>query len=139
MDISYVNTISVTDYNNLRVSAGWGPIPEKQAQAGIDNSTYKVAAIVDGRTVGMVRLITDGGCVNFIQDVVVLPEYQRQSIGMTMLQMVMDYIKDHLQTGEIAYVGLMAAMGKEDFYKKFGFEERPNDHHGAGMTQWIRK
>ena len=25
----------------------------------------------------------------------------------------------------------------EPFYKKFGFEERPNDKVGAGMTQWI--
>jgi hypothetical protein len=34
-------------------------------------------------------------------------------------------------------VNLMAAQGKEGFYKKFGFAERPNDGHGAGMSLWI--
>jgi hypothetical protein len=51
----------------------------------------------------------------------------------------MTYIKSKLDQGEIAYVALMAAKGKEGFYQKFGFEERPNDHLGAGMTQWIKK
>jgi hypothetical protein len=33
-------------------------------------------------------------------------------------------------------INLMAARGKEGFYKKFGFIERPNDEKGAGMSQW---
>jgi hypothetical protein len=28
---------------------------------------------------------------------------------------------------------------KEDFSLRFGFEERPNDKVGPGMTQWINK
>lgn len=35
-------------------------------------------------------------------------------------------------------VNLMAAKGKEPFYKKFGFIERPNDKHGAGMIQYLK-
>lgn len=61
MNISYVNKITVPDYNNLRASAGWSAIAEKQAQAGINNCTCLVAAKTDGKTVGMARLISDGG------------------------------------------------------------------------------
>jgi hypothetical protein len=31
----------------------------------------------------------------------------------------------------------MAAKGKENFYKKLNFIERPNEHYGAGMIQFI--
>jgi len=37
------------------------------------------------------------------------------------------------------FINLMAAKGRESFYKQFGFVERPNEEFGAGMTQWIPK
>ncbi|MDF2944299.1 MAG: GCN5-related N-acetyltransferase [Herbinix sp.] len=139
MNIRYEGTITVSDYNYLRSTAGWGMLPLKQAQAGIDRSDFLVVAKEEDKTIGMARVITDGGCVALILDVVVLPEYQGKGIGKTILQMILSYIENNLDTGEIAYVALMAAKGKEGFYQKLGFEERPNDHHGAGMTQWIKK
>lgn len=38
---------------------------------------------------------------------------------------------------EGATLGLMAAHDKEAFYEKFGFEQRPTNRLGAGMTQFI--
>jgi hypothetical protein len=32
----------------------------------------------------------------------------------------------------------MATKGREAFYKKFGFIERPNEQFGAGMIQFIK-
>lgn len=139
MNIVYSNTIDVTDYSNLRASAGWHMLPQRQAQKGINRSDYLVSAFDGKKAVGMARVLTDGGCVALLLDVVVLPEYQGMGIGKTMIQMSMTYIKSTLKNGEIAYVCLMAAPGKEEFYKKFGFEARPNDYQGAGMTQWVRK
>lgn len=34
---------------------------------------------------------------------------------------------------------LGAAKGKEDFYEKFGFKQRPNDFSGSGMSMWKTK
>ena len=34
-------------------------------------------------------------------------------------------------------LNLNSAKGKEPFYKKLGFKERPNDEAGAGMSQWL--
>ena len=31
----------------------------------------------------------------------------------------------------------MAAKGKEEFYKKFGFIDRPNENFGCGMHKWL--
>lgn len=49
----------------------------------------------------------------------------------------MEYITSTYPPG--SSVGLMSAKGKEDFYKKFGFMERPNESYGAGMIQYLKK
>lgn len=138
-NIIYDHDLEVSDYNNLRDLVGWGMIPEKQARAGLNRSDFVIAAKDGERTVGMSRVLTDGGCVALILDVVVHPDYQGKGIGRTLMQSVMNFINHRIELGEESYICLMAAKGKEDFYKKFGFEERPNDNRGAGMTQWIKK
>jgi hypothetical protein len=60
-DITYINEISVADYNMLRLSAGWTEIEESQALTGLQNTRYLVVAKHENKTVGMVRWITDGG------------------------------------------------------------------------------
>ncbi len=35
-----------------------------------------------------------------------------------------------------AYIGLMSTIGKETFYKKYGFIERPNSNFGSGMIKF---
>jgi 8-oxo-dGTP pyrophosphatase MutT (NUDIX family)/GNAT superfamily N-acetyltransferase len=139
LNIIYDHELKVSDYNNLRALVGWGMLPETQALAGLSRSDFVIAAKDGKRTVGMSRVLTDGGCVALILDVVVHPEYQGKGIGRTLMQSVMNYINDNMAQGEESHICLMAAKGKEDFYKKFGFEERPNDNRGAGMTQWIKK
>ena len=42
-----------------------------------------------------------------------------------------------MKSGYRIMVSLKAAKGKESFYKKFGFIERPNEDFGPGMHQWI--
>lgn len=138
-DVEYINSISCSDYNHLRKSVGWDEIAVKQAQTGINNSACIVSAICKGKTVGMARVVSDGGYVVLLVDVIVLPEFQGKGIGKTMLNKVMEYIKSSLAEGEGVFVNLMAAKGKEAFYKQFGFMERPTDQLGAGMTQWIAK
>jgi hypothetical protein len=45
----------------------------------------------------------------------------------------MDYAMKESMPGTNVTIGLMSAKGKEAFYQKLGFYERPNDHEGAGM------
>ena len=139
MEVTYVNTITAEDFNKLRKSVGWTEISARRAKTGIDNSAFIVAAICEGKTVGMARVVSDGGYIALIVDVIVLPEYQGKGIGKTMMNMVMQYINNSIISGEGIFVNLMAAKDKEPFYKKFGFIERPNEKYGAGMTLWIQK
>ena len=139
LNIIYDNDLAVSDYNNLREIVGWNRIPEQQAKAGLCGSDFVIAAKDGERTVGMSRVLTDGGCVALILDVVVHPEYQGRGIGRALMESVMKFIHSRMALGEVSHICLMAAKGKEEFYKKFGFEERPNDMRGAGMTQWIKR
>ena len=41
--------------------------------------------------------------------------------------------------GETAMITLVSAKDKEQFYKKFGFIERPNADRGAGMYMFHEK
>ena len=137
MEIKYINHISVSDYNCLRKTVGWHEIEEKQALTGIQNSAFLISAVHDDKTIGLARVVGDGGYVIIIVDVIVLPEYQGKGIGKTMMQKVMEYINNSMQEEQFVFVNLMAAKGRESFYSQFGFETRPNEKLGAGMTQWI--
>ena len=53
------------------------------------------------------------------------------------MQMIMDYLHTHVNQQWSIMTVLVATKGKEEFYKKFGFEERPNEKLGPGMSQWI--
>ena len=69
---------------------------------------------------------------------IVHPDYQGQGLGRTLMNDAMAYIKSLVKPGYKVMVSLMAAQGKEDFYKKFGFITRPDETHGSGMCQWIQ-
>lgn len=137
--IIYNNQISVENYNMLRKSVGWNQISYKRAQAGLNNSSFIIVANVNNVPIGMARVVSDGGYVVIVVDVIVLPEYQGKGIGTEMMKKVMEHIKDSISDGEGVFVNLMAAKGRETFYKQYGFTERPNEKLGAGMTQWISK
>jgi len=137
MDIKYTNKISVTDYNHLRKSVEWAELEKQQALIGITNSAFIISAVVDNKTVGVTRVVSDGGYIAIIVDVIVLPDFQGNGIGRAMMQKAMDYIKSTISDGQFVLVNIMAAKNKEHFYSQFGFDARPNEKVGAGMTQFV--
>lgn len=139
MNIELKHSLTVKEYNALRKSVNWKELPEAQAERGLSNTYYLTAAVIDGQAVGMARLISDGGYVAYLADVVVNQDYQGLGIGKLILNDMLDYIKNTLSQGDQVMVVLVAAKGKEDFYTKYGFIQRPNEMYGAGMTLWLQK
>ena len=137
-DCKIIETLpSPANYNRLRIAVGWGGYDESVIQNALPSTLYCVCAFIDGKVIGMARVIGDAGMVFYIQDVIVLPEYQRQGVGTLLMDAIMDFIKAHAHHNTI--IGLMAAIGKEAFYEKYGFITRPTDIYGAGMTQIWRE
>lgn len=137
MTINYKEFISVSDYNMLREAVGWGRLCDEQAQQGLDNSAYVVSCYDDNVVVGTARIIWDKGYISYLADVIVKPEYQGYGIGKHLVEMAIAFMKTQIKEGWKIKIVLVSAKGKEDFYKKFGFCERPNENAGAGMDLWI--
>ena len=135
--IQYGSDITAEEYLELRRKVGWCVFPSEEAQAGIDNAYMVLCARDNGKAVGVMRLLWDGGYIAFLSDVIVDPKYQHQGIGKKLVESCIQRIKEDMKAGYKVKLNLMAAKGKEPFYEKFGFTERPNENHGAGMDQWF--
>lgn len=135
--IRFTDYITSEEYMELRRRVGWCEFPLEEAQAGIDNSYMITCARDEEKAIGVVRLLWDGGYIAFLSDVIVDPDYQGQGIGKKLVESVIKRVKADMKPGYKVKMCLMAAKGKEPFYEKFGFSERPNENLGAGMDQWF--
>ena len=136
--ITYKHTIPATEYNNLRIGAGWRSLSIEQAEVGLSNSAYLISAWDDDKPIGVARVISDRGYIYLIVDVIVAPDYQGQGIGRHMVEEIEVWLRQEKEGKPTMMVYLMAAEGKEEFYEKFGFRRRPGEGHmGAGMTKWM--
>lgn len=133
----YDNCLTVDDFNLLRNSAGWNTVPKLQIEQSLEKGLYSVVAKDGDKVVGMGRLVGDGIMYWYIQDVIILPKYQGRNIGKRIIHKLLKYTEMNSLSQTNITIGLMAAKGKEGFYKEFNFIERPNDIYGAGMIKNI--
>jgi len=140
-NIRLAYTLSVENYIDLCLSAGWPKPDEKQSARSLQNSDYLVSAVDEysGKVVGMARSVGDGAMAEMIIDVVVCPEYQGMGIGTCMINDLIERIKTQVQSGQKVMITLISALRKEKFYEKFGFTSHPNESYGNGMYLWHMK
>lgn len=135
------NGLCAEDLINLWVAVGFledaSLYPIEQAQKAISNSLFAVSVICDEKVVGMGRLVGDGAIYWYLQEICVMPEYQGRGIGKSIVKRLIEHVEQNGLPGTRVTLGLMAAKGKESFYEKLGFDSRPNDRGGAGMTKRI--
>ena len=130
---------TLEEYLNIRKSVNFVKLSERIAQNGLENSSFIVTAYDGEALVGMARLISDMGYVNYISDVIVHPDFQGFGIGKNLVENIINHLNKSLKKGEKVAVYLMAAKDKELFYEKFGFQSHPNNLKGAGMSFWLEK
>jgi len=108
----------------------------EQAELAVANQIFSITAVKDNEYIGMARLLGDAAIFWLITDVWVLPEYQGKGVGRTLVEKILQYIKENGPKGYHA-VYLMCAKDKEGFYEKLGFMKRPHKWEGAGMEMEI--
>ena len=79
-------------------------------------SAVVVFAHADGQPVGFGRAISDGAYQAAVYELAVVPEFQKQGIGVQIMQAILDRLPG-------CNVILYAAPGKENFYRKLGFRK----------------
>jgi GNAT superfamily N-acetyltransferase len=124
---------TVEEYHRLRAAVGWGNVNVQATEIGLRNSLFSVCVIHKDQVVGFGRVVGDGGVFFYIQDIVVLPQFQGKGLGKRIMNAIMAYLESHVHRG--AFIGLMAAKGVDGFYEKFGFSARPSERYGPGMCR----
>lgn len=119
---------SLQEYRRLRAAVGWVNGDVAAQQEGLRHALYSVVLECDGQVVAMGRVVGDAGNYFYVQDIIVLPQYQRQGLGRRVMQAVMAYIHSHARSG--AFIALMAARGATSYYLPYGFKVRPDDAPG---------
>ena len=139
MILTYTEKMTADEYNELRLSVDWKPLTPGQADRGLANTTFLVAARDGEKIVGMGRVLFDFGYTAYLGDVIVRPEYQGHGIGTMIVTALKDKVMEAAEPGDKIMFILGAAKGKEAFYEQFGFKKRPNDFNGSGMSMWREK
>ena len=137
IDYEVTNYITPEEYMEMRRLVEWSAFPLEQAAEGIKNTFILMCFRVDGKPVALGRAVSDRGYVVYIADVIVIPEYQGNGLGRKIMESLMEQIKASMKPGYRIMITLMAAQGKEKFYNKFGFVDRPSEFYGCCMHQWI--
>ena len=133
-DIKYEEKIPTPDeYNYIADSVGWGTTENQIIEIALNNSLYSICAYDGDKMIGYGRIIGDKTMFLYIQDIMVLPEYQLQKVGSYIMEKILNKVKElkKLNPNIRTYVG--PSKGIEGFYKKFGFIAREEAELGKGM------
>jgi GNAT superfamily N-acetyltransferase len=103
--------------------------PDRLRRA-IEASSYSVVALEEERVVGFARAMSDEAFAVYIADILVAPDRQRQGIGRTLAEAIMD----HYPIDRFHHQVLVAERGAEGFYRKLGMVPVAS----YGLTAFIR-
>ena len=118
--ITKETSVSIDDVLHLYQAVGWTNYTN-QPQMLEKSLAHSLAIYVarDGEEiVGLVRLVGDGFSSVFVQDLIVLPSYQRQGIGSDLMKQALSDYKDTYQI-QLATEESEKTLG---FYRSLGFE-----------------
>ena len=118
--ITKESSVSIDDVLHLYQAVGWTNYTNQpqMLEKALSHSLATYLARDDEEIVGLVRLVGDGFSSIFVQDLIVLPSYQRQGIGSNLMKEALADYKD-------AYQIQLATEQTEknlDFYRSLGFE-----------------
>lgn len=128
------NGLTVHQFEYLYNSTGWPAFSKQQITNSLYNDKYHVSAWIDSEIVGMGRLLSDSSIYWYIQNIIVLPEYQSRGIGTAIMENLLSFIRNHSYPNSHVVVGLMCSEHTAPFYRKFSFDIRPCNDLGPGAT-----
>lgn len=128
------NKISADDFNYLTNKVEWGTRDIKVIKEALNNTLYSVSIYDDNKIIGYGRIIGDKTIFLYIQDIMVIPEYQGQKIGTKIMNALLTKVDEYKKVNPNIRTYLGASKGKEEFYEKFGFKTRSSVDLGEGMV-----
>ena len=127
--------VKLEDVLHLYQAVGWTNYthqPEMLEQA-LSHSLAMYLAFDGDAVVGLIRLVGDGFSSVFVQDLIVLPSYQRRGIGSLLMKEALKDYKDAYQV-QLVTEETESTLG---FYRSMGFETL-STYDCTGMI-WVNK
>ncbi|HAT55470.1 MAG TPA: GNAT family N-acetyltransferase [Lactobacillus sp.] len=115
--IKFVTTVNEPAVLALYEANGWIAYTQNpEALMVAIAHSVNIAAFDDDKLVGLLRYVTDEVSIAFIQDILVLPDYQRRGIGGNLMKTAMQRLKNigqvHLLTdNEPKTIGFYTSVG----------------------------
>jgi ribosomal protein S18 acetylase RimI-like enzyme len=119
---------SAKDYCHLRNITSLTPKSLEAAKLALPNTWFGVHVVYGGETIGMGRIIGDGGCFFQVVDVAVQPHHQRRGLGDLIMTRLMEYFEENAPVS--AYISLIADGDAEALYRQYGFKPTAPDSIG---------
>ncbi len=119
------------EYDSIRSTTSWVKLDLETIEKGLENSLFSVCLYDKDKLIGLGRIVGDGAIYFYIQDIIVIPEYQGKGLGKVIMNELMRYLDDNAKHN--SFIALMAAEGVEKFYHKFGFKTRPSSKPGMNF------
>ena len=96
MEIREYKNYNEQEILNLYSSVGWTAYTDDPAslKAGFQNSLLTLGAYEGDTLLGVIRMVGDGQTIVYIQDILVLPEYQCRGIGTALVRAVLERFRD---------------------------------------------
>ena len=127
--------VKLEDVFYLYQAVGWTNYtnqPQMLEQA-LSHSLVIYLALDGDAVVGLIRLVGDGFSSVFVQDLIVLPNYQRQGIGSALMKEALEDFKEAYQV-QLATEQTEKNVG---FYRSMGFETL-STYDCTGMI-WVNR
>ena len=127
--------VKLEDVLHLYQAVGWTNYthqPEMLEQA-LSHSLVIYVALDGDAVVGLIRLVGDGFSSVFVQDLIVLPIYQRQGIGSALMK---EALKDYKDAYQVQLVTDQTERTLR-FYRSMGFETL-STYDCTGMI-WVNR
>ncbi len=116
--------LTVDEVNAAYAWAEWPPREAWRIEAASARSTWITARSADGRLVGVVRLLDDGGLYASIWDLLVHPAWRRRGIGRHLMELSL------AATADRRLVALVSTPMARSLYASLGFVGESHGHAG---------
>ncbi|WP_049522012.1 GNAT family N-acetyltransferase [Streptococcus mitis] len=127
--------VKLEDVLHLYQAVGWTNYTHQtqMLEQALSHSLAVYMALDGDAVVGLIRLVGDGFSSVFVQDLIVLPSYQRQGLGSALMKEALKDYKDAYQ------VQLVTEETEKNvgFYRSMGFEVL-STYDCIGMT-WANR
>lgn len=101
----FENQLSAEGFLRLKLATGFRNRPITQVEQALENDLLDVVAVANNEVIGMGRLVGDGVMYWYLQEIIVLPEYQGNGIGTSIVNHLLEYIKNNTFEGDFTCVG----------------------------------